>query len=780
MAGSPQQNGRAERWNRTIVEKAMAMMHHAGLSHGFWQLAVDTAVHIYNRQPMRRLKWQCPITLWNGTIPDISYFRVFGCKAFVHVPKEQRSGKLDKKAVEMIFVGYEQGSKGYRFWNPATRSITVSRDVTFDEESFPARKDLGNDPKSLGPPLFDPTDSDSEDLDIPLPVPLFDEPESVEDQPEPVGDAPPQHEQERPDPVPPPQPPYQRPRREGAGRNPARNRDNVYGDEPPANIDRRTDSQGNQQRPEVIEGLMIARALKEANHGVPHSHMEAMKSPERAKWSKSEKSEIDSLMENKTWILVPRPKDRKVVKNRWVYAIKHDGRYKARLVAKGFTQVWGQDYHETFSPVARFESVRYMFAHAALEDWEIESMDVKTAFLNGDLDEEIYMEQPEGWVVPGKEDHVCLLKKAIYGLKQASRQWNAKIHKSLLDLGFTRTYSDAGVYVYSQESGEHTCVIVLYVDDLLLMGNSTPFVNDVKRKLSSEYQMTDLGPVQRFLGLRIRRERSERRLFVDQSEYIQTVLERFQMSNCKEARTPLPAGAVLEKNTEISSEEFRTKYQSIIGSIMYAMLGTRPDIAFAVTRLAKFAANPSKEHMRLAYYILRYMQGTKGYALCYDGSSNSGLIAYSDSDWAEDRDDRHSTSGFVFMMANCVVSWVSRRQPTVSLSSTEAEYKAASDCCRQMAWLRNFGEELGDNMSAPTPLCLDNQGSIFLSVNPVVDRRTKHIEIRYHYIREFYERGETEIYYVASEDQLADALTKNVPLSSIEHFRSSTGMFIAS
>ena len=525
---------------------------------------------------------------------------------------------------------------------------------------------------------------------------------------------------------------------------------------------------------------MIARALKEANHGVPHSHMEAMKSPERAKWSKSEKSEIDSLMENKTWILVPRPKDRKVVKNRWVYAIKHDGRYKARLVAKGFTQVWGQDYHETFSPVARFESVRYMFAHAALEDWEIESMDVKTAFLNGDLDEEIYMEQPEGWVVPGKEDHVCLLKKAIYGLKQASRQWNAKIHKSLLDLGFTRTYSDAGVYVYSQESGEHTCVIVLYVDDLLLMGNSTPFVNDVKRKLSSEYQMTDLGPVQRFLGLRIRRERSERRLFVDQSEYIQTVLERFQMSNCKEARTPLPAGAVLEKNTEISSEEFRTKYQSIIGSIMYAMLGTRPDIAFAVTRLAKFAANPSKEHMRLAYYILRYMQGTKGYALCYDGSSNSGLIAYSDSDWAEDRDDRHSTSGFVFMMANCVVSWVSRRQPTVSLSSTEAEYKAASDCCRQMAWLRNFGEELGDNMSAPTPLCLDNQGSIFLSVNPVVDRRTKHIEIRYHYIREFYEHGETEIYYVASEDQLADALTKNVPLSSIEHFRSSTGMFIAS
>ena len=288
--------------------------------------------------------------------------------------------------------------------------------------------------------------------------------------------------------------------------------------------------------------------------------------------------------------------------------------------------------------------------------------------------------------------------------------------------------------------------------------------------------MTDLGPVERFLGLRIRRDRAKRKIFVDQTEYIQTVLERFQMNNSKSQRTPLPAGAVLESNKDTASDQFRTQYQSIIGSIMYAMLSTRPDIAFAVTRLAKFASNPSQAHMGYAYYILRYLQGTKDYALCYNGASNSGLVAYSDSDWAEDCDNRHSTSGFVFMMANCVVSWASRRQPTVSLSSTEAEYKAASDTCRQMAWLRNFGKELGDNMTAPTPLCLDNQGSIFLAVNPAVDRHTKHIEIRYHFIREFYESGETDIFYVASEDQLADQLTKNLPFSSIEKFRSLSGM----
>lgn len=322
MPGSPQQNGRAERWNQTIVDKAMAIMHHAGLSHGFWQLAVDTAVHIYNRQPMRRLKWRCPITAWDGTIPDISYFRVFGCKAFVHVPKERRQGKLDKKAIEMIFVGYEQGSKGYRFWDPAAHKIVVSRDVIFDEESFPARKDLGNDQKSHGPPIFTPIDSDDEESDNEIPEPLDPIPDLVP--PEPVGEPqePVQEEPEEPEPhqepVPPPQPVYQRPRRQGAGKNPKRNKDNVYGDEPPASIDRRTDSKGNQRPLRNIETDMMMKALLEAQHGIPQSHGEAMRSSDREKWIRAEKSEMESLQANGTWDLVPRPKNRKVVKNRWV------------------------------------------------------------------------------------------------------------------------------------------------------------------------------------------------------------------------------------------------------------------------------------------------------------------------------------------------------------------------------------------------------------------------------------------------------------------------------
>lgn len=566
---SPQQNGRAERWNRTIMEKALSMLHFAGLSHGFWQLAVGCAVHLYNRQPMRRFKWRTPITAWNGTVPDVSYFRVFGCKVFVHVQKDHRQ-KLEKKALEMTFVGYADGSKGYLFWNPAKRSLVVSRDVTFDENIFPARKEPGNHPVTPGDnpfPEFQDDDSSSdsssdsggspsnEDLQIPLPD-INDEP-----QPPPRPPTPPAQLQQpppQPQPQPPPQPrrprrrnePVGEPRRsecQGAGRNPQWQKDNTeaeYGNNP-AEVDAQTDDLGNRNADKLLSFYLDAAQYKP---GVPRTRHEAMRSDKRHLWLGAEKVEYDSLIENKTWILVPRPKDKPVVSCRWVYDIKHDGRLKARLVARGFTQIWGENYHETFSPITRYESIRYLIAHAALEDWEMETMDIKTAFLNGDLEEEIYMEQPEGWAIKGKEDYICLLKKAIYGLKQASRQWNAKIHQSLLNLEFKRTYSDAGVYVYRRQRGDSVTIVVLYVDDLLLFGDSKNHIKQVKQTLGRQYKMTDLGPVHRFLGLRIRRDRSLCIIDIDQEDYIQSVLEHFEMADCKPANTPLPAGAELVKN----------------------------------------------------------------------------------------------------------------------------------------------------------------------------------------------------------------------------------------
>ena len=595
--------------------------------------------------------------------------------------------------------------------------------------------------------------------------------------PQPVGDLPPN------DPVPvaprvlrprPPAPaPIIRPRRAGAGTNRNLPPDNAYGDRTPVEIERDIQENDESVNIEVIQNLL----LQSTNHD-PRSLQEALSLPDRSEWEAAMRDELKSHEDNKTWTLVDLPPNRKAVKSKWVYTYKADGRHKARLVAKGFTQVQGIDYEETFSPVARFESIRFLLAHAALEDWDIEALDVKTAFLYGVLDEEIYMEQPEGFVEPGQEGKVCRLWKAIYGLKQASRTWNHKIHKTLEDLGFTRTNSDAGVYVYRQRVGDSDLVIILYVDDLLPMGSDPAQIKFIKEKLQEEYQMRDLGPVQNFLGMRITRDRDARTIAVDQESYIEEALGTFQMLDASPARTPLAAGTVLVKADPKLPIDFalRTKYQSLIGTLLYITLGTRPDISYAVTRLSQYSAHPTSEHLKAAMHILRYLNGTRSLQIVYRGASRSGLIGYSDSDWAENKDDRHSTTGYVHFMADAAVSWVSRRQKTVALSSTEAEYMALSDSSRQVAWLRMFQRELGFDTSHPTPMCADNNGSIFLAINPAHDRRTKHVDIRYHYIREFLEAGHAKLYYVNTNEQIADILTKPLTFEKHADFRGRMGL----
>lgn len=308
------------------------------------------------------------------------------------------------------------------------------------------------------------------------------------------------------------------------------------------------------------------------------------------------------------------------------------------------------------------------------------------------------------------------------------------------------------------------------------MGDSRGHIDKVKKALGKQYKMTDLGPIQRFLGLRIRRDRLSRTLDIDQEEYIEAILENYQMASCKPARTPLPAGAVIEAATTEAPAKLRQRFQSLMGSLLYACLGTRPDISYAINRLGKYSANPADDHLDRLLYVLRYLRGTSHYRLRYDGASNAGLIAYSDSDWAEDRDDRHSQTAFVFLMAGGAVSWASRRQQTVSLSSTEAEYKAASDTARQMMWLRTFGDELGDDMGSATPMCVDNHGAIHLALNPAVDRRCKHVETHYHFVREYAETPNMDIYAIPSEENLADPLTKNASLHVMEYFVANSGL----
>lgn len=290
--------------------------------------------------------------------------------------------------------------------------------------------------------------------------------------------------------------------------------------------------------------------------------------------------------------------------------------------------------------------------------------------------------------------------------------------------------------------------------------------------------MRDMGSAQSFLGMRITRDQEHRIIQLDQESYITESLDNFHMLQSTPTRTPLPSGLVLEKAPPDHQLDLdlRSQYQSLIGTLLYITLGTRPDIAYAVTRLSKYSSHPTQQHLKAAMYVLHYLNGTRDLRITYDGKSRSGLISYSDSDWAENKDDRHSTSGFLQFMANGPVSWISRRQKTVALSSTEAEYMELSDSTRQIAWLRTFLRELGFEVSNPTPMCADNNGSIFLAVNPAHDRRTKHIDIRYHYIREFIEDGHAQVFYINTKDQLADIMTKNLPFETHAGLRGRLGL----
>jgi hypothetical protein len=497
-----------------------------------------------------------------------------------------------------------------------------------------------------------------------------------------------------------------------------------------------------------------------------------------AEWAAACDYEIDALSKSGTWELVDLPPGRKAVKSKWVFKLKADGRFRARLVAKGFTQIPGIDFDETFSPVARFESLRLLLALAALEDWEIHQMDVKSAFLNGVLDEEIYMEQPQGFIVTGQETKVCRLKKAIYGLKQASRAWNLQFHGVLISLGFKRMHADAGIYVCHQHGGVGLLVVVLYVDDITIMGSSLEDVRQLKSSLSSRYEMTDLGEIQSYLGMRISRDRSRKRLEIDQSGYIKDVLDRFGMADANPHPTPLPAGAdahLVKFSTQAASADIK-HYQSLIGSLLYVQIGTRPDISFAVSRLAQYAANPSPQHLRLATYVLSYLVGTVDARLCYDGANGDGLHGYSDSSLADQTDDRHSTSGYVYILMNGAISWSSRKQKTVAQNTTEAEYMAMTDAANQAAWYRSFLAELGYTVDDPIPLHGDNKGAIDLALNPVTGRRSKHIDIRHHVIREYIENGYISLVRTPTEEMVADGFTKSLPCAPFRQLNADMGL----
>jgi hypothetical protein len=494
----------------------------------------------------------------------------------------------------------------------------------------------------------------------------------------------------------------------------------------------------------------------------PVTFAEAMKSGEAGEWTTACQYEMDALARNDMWDLVPLPPGCKVVKSKWVFKLKADRHYQACLVAKGFMQIPGVDFNETFSPVVHFELLHLLLVLATLEDWHIHQMDVKSAFLNGVLEEEIFMEQPHGFVVAGQEARVCCLKKAIYGLKQASCTWNLQFHGVLTGLSFMQMFADAGMYVCNQHRGDGILIIILYVDDITLLGTSLESVKHMKGSLSDCYDMSDMGEIQSYLGIHIVCNWSDRCIEIDQTGYITSVLECFGMADANPHNTLLPSGADvhLVKYTGNASSSDTKHYQSLIGSLLYIQIGMRPDISFAVSHLAQYASNPSPQHLKLAQYVLGYLAGTKDMCIRYDSATGEGLHGYSDSSLGDQTDDRHSTLGYVFLLADSVTSWSSCKQRMVAQNTTEAEYMAMTDAANQAAWYCSFLEELGYTIDNPIPLHGDNKGAIDLALNPVTGRWSKHIEIKHHVIREYVERSIVTLEHTPTAEMLADGFTK--------------------
>ena len=428
-------------------------------------------------------------------------------------------------------------------------------------------------------------------------------------------------------------------------------------------------------------------------------------------WEKAMYEEMDALYENETWDIVPLPKDKKAIGCKWVFKVKHnsDGsinRYKARLVAKGYAQTHGIDYEETFAPVAKMATVRGAIAVAAAKGWYLHQMDVKNAFLHGDLQEEVYMDQPPGFEDTGHTEYVCRLRKALYGLKQAPRAWHDKIAEYLVTIGFEMAYADHSLYVHKSDKG--IVVITIYVDDLIVGGDSLTEIENVKSLLKQKFDMKDLGDLRYFLGIEV--IRTDEGIWLSQRQYALDMLSKYGMADCKPISVPLDPNGKMSMDAGFALED-PTMYRKIVGSLIYITI-TRPDLSYSVGLESQFMQVPRKPHLDGVRRTLRYLRATVDYALFYEAGVPVDVYGYTDADWAGSISDRRSTSGFMFSFGCATVTWSSKKQPTVPLSSTEAEYKGAIVAACEVAWLYKLLDDLGLHVMHKVVIYCDNLSSI--------------------------------------------------------------------
>jgi hypothetical protein len=511
----------------------------------------------------------------------------------------------------------------------------------------------------------------------------------------------------------------------------------------------------------------------------PLTFQEALSSPLRNEWIQAMRDELRSLYTNHTWEVVADGRQKHTIGSKWVFRTKTNPdnsiRYKARLVIKGYSQVKDIDYKETYAPVSRLASLRVLLAFASENDWACDHMDVKTAFLNPKIDkDDVLMKLPElhglgdisMFGIDLKGSQIVHLRKALYGLKQAPRLWFKEINTFLCSLGFVPSSVEPSLYLMA------SVIILLYVDDLLIFYKSRPDVAAVKEKLQNRYRMTDLGPLRRFLGLNI--ETNPTGYSLHQASYIENMLRRYSMEDAYEVATPIDPRISLElEHDDLDTSVDPKQYLAMVGSLMYAALGGRPDISYAVGLLSRFNADPRSRHLTAARRVLRYLKKTKDLKLIYRKGSGECLHGFVDASWANSK-NRKSIGGYTFMLAGAAVSWGSKGQSLVALSTEEAEYTAFTEASREALWFRQLlqdinnrpGTDLSPETVLPTTILADNQAAIKHAKDEGISARTKHFDIRLQHTRDLQQQGIIDLRYIKSAENTADVLTKGLPIDA--------------
>ena len=810
----PNQNAFVERANGVVQRHIHKILAQSGLPNKYWEDAARFSVVVQNAMPVQSKGWETPNAMW-GVRRDttLKYVRTFGCEVWYVVPKSHRR-KGDPKSRKGVHLGFSVKHKGYKILDLQTRKIVNTRDVYFKEDSFPFTE--SKESRTKGKVAEDNhgcvyLQSGDSDAPVPNAGPLelpnspdypYDDDDELDEKHNTDGDAiDPDNasvgsDSEVVEPEGSISPPVVRrssrntaPVNYSTGMNLKTMMRNLGGasvnvgytggdvlgshSEDIDEIKLAEPDEFKSAEPDQSHVDTDAVASKAVSLGDDFRNMtrkEMLASPFREEFLKAEERELQCLKIHKTYRMVRKPQQ-KTISCRWCYDVKRDENnkiilFKARLVARGYEQVKGVDYNETFAATAQMKSFRVTLAIAKLLGLKVTQIDISSAFLHGELEEEIYMNFPPGYKPDGHQGSCLKLEKGIYGLKQAGRIWNKKFISTLESIGFVPLTSDTQVLQYRK--GKSIMIIGCHVDDATLSSNDEALRKEVIAKLEKEFLVKDLGVISHYLGMRVKTtpEYNE----IAQDAYVEKVVARFRMENATEVDTPGLSSQVLtkkdcpEKGSDAEAAMATVPYRQLVGSLMYAYIGTRPDIGAALTKVASFCYNPGSTHWQAAKRILRYAKGTKGQSIRYSGRLYKGdkvtITTYCDSDWAQDPDDRKSTSGYAIMIAGGPVMWYCKKQPTVALSATEAEFVALTEATRDVLWLTQFLGELGIEYETPTIYC-DSQSAREWAINASQHQRNKHVAIKYFFIRDYVADKRIKVVYISTKDNVADILTKS-------------------